>query len=126
MANSLEVRAPWLDYRIIEFAFKKVPARLKVNSNETRILQKLLAKRVLPKELNLNRKQGFSTPMEAWMRGNEGQEWFRACSAQDSGLFNRGFVEGLMNGELKGRMNGARLWAVGMAMAIKEGNKIWL
>ncbi len=113
MANSLEVRAPWLDYRIIEFAFKKVPARLKANSTNTRILQKRLAARLLPKELNLERKQGFSAPMDTWMRGDEGQQWFKAWSAQDKGLFNRSFIESLMNGELKGRMNGARLWAVG-------------
>lgn len=118
MANSLEVRAPWLDYRIIEFAFKKVPARLKVNSTDTRILQKRLSARLLPKELNLERKQGFSVPMDAWLRGDRGQQRFKAWSAQHNGLFNRKFIEGLMNGELKGRMNGARLWAVGMVKSL--------
>lgn len=128
MANSLEVRAPWLDYRLIEFAFKKIPARLKADSRNTRILQKRLAERILPKELNIDRKQGFSVPIDTWLRGDDGQKWLRACSAQDSGLFNRGFMVSLMNGELKGRSNGARLWAVGimMATAIKETNKTWL
>ena len=63
--DSTQVRAPWLDFRIIEFAFKKVPAKYKVNSSDTRILQKHLAARLLTKELNLERKQGFSTPMDA-------------------------------------------------------------
>lgn len=71
MACSLEVCAPWLDYRIVEFAFKKVPTRVKVNSCETHILEKRLAKRLLPKELNLNRKQGFSVPIDDGLRGDE-------------------------------------------------------
>jgi len=114
MANSLEVRAPWLDYRIVEFVFKKVSAGYKVNSVDTRILKKRLAARLLPKELNLERKQGFSVPMDAWMRGDEGQQWFKTWSVQKNGLFNRRFIECLMNGEVKGRSNGARLWAVGI------------
>ncbi len=114
MVCSLEVRAPWLNYRIIEFAFKKVPARLKVDSRDTRILQKRLAARLLPKELNMQRKQGFSVPIGAWLCEDEGQRWFRAWSAKDSGLFNREFVKALMTGEFKGRSNGARLWALGM------------
>lgn len=61
-----EIRAS-LDYKITEFVFKKVPSKLKVNGDETRILQKLLAKRLLPKELSLNCKQGFPAPIDTWL-----------------------------------------------------------
>lgn len=112
MANSLEVRAPWLDYRIVEFAFKKVAAGLKANCHETRILQKRLARRLLPKELNIERKQGFSTPMDTWLQSLKGQQWMQQSLNINSRLFNKSFIRHLVNGELKGRSNGARLWSL--------------
>ena len=52
MLASLEMRAPFLDFRIIEFAFGKVPNRLKTNLTERKILLKRLCKKVLPPEFN--------------------------------------------------------------------------
>lgn len=112
MVNSLEVRAPWLDYRLVEFAFKKVKSSLKVNGQKTRILQKRLARRLLPKELDIDRKQGFSTPMDMWLQSLEGQQWMQKSLNTNSRLFNNRFIKRLIDGELKGRSNGARLWAL--------------
>ncbi len=63
MLNSLEIRAPWLDCRIIEFAFKKVHPKYKISNGVSRLLQRRLAERVLPKIFDLDRKQGFSIPV---------------------------------------------------------------
>lgn len=67
MLNSLEIRAPFLDHRIIEFAFKKVPSRLKVNRGNRKIILKLLGDKLLPSDFNSARKQGFSIPIENWL-----------------------------------------------------------
>ena len=56
MLNSLEVRAPLLDYRLIEFAFGKVPTHLKATHRDRKILLKRLASRVLPPEFDKKRK----------------------------------------------------------------------
>lgn len=64
MLNSLEIRSPWLDYRIVEFAFKKVHPKYKINNGKLRFLQRCLAERVLPKNFKLDRKQGFSIPAD--------------------------------------------------------------
>jgi len=48
MLASLEVRAPFLDYRVVEFAFNKVPDHLRVCGKERKILLRHLAKRLLP------------------------------------------------------------------------------
>jgi len=48
MLASLEVRAPFLDYRILEFAFGKVPSRLKADTAERKILLKRLCAKILP------------------------------------------------------------------------------
>lgn len=40
MLNSLEIRAPFLDYRLIEFAFSEIPSSLKATKNQKKILLK--------------------------------------------------------------------------------------
>jgi asparagine synthase (glutamine-hydrolysing) len=67
MLNSLEIRAPFLDHRIIEFAFNKVPCRLKVDKGNRKIILKLLGDKLLPSNFNSARKQGFSIPIENWL-----------------------------------------------------------
>jgi asparagine synthase (glutamine-hydrolysing) len=109
MACSLEVRAPYLDYRIVEFAFRKIPQALRAHNGETRILQRRLAQRLLPKELDLHRKQGFSIPMDDWIRSDEGSTWIQRALGSPSGMFDPVFIQSLLNGQ-KTRCNGSRLW----------------
>ena len=53
MLVSLEVRAPFLDYRIVNFSFKNIPGHLKVKAMTLKYLLKKLARKVLPRELNI-------------------------------------------------------------------------
>jgi asparagine synthase (glutamine-hydrolysing) len=76
MAVSLEIRAPFLDQRIIEFAFGQVPSSLKASRTERKILLKQLGKMVLPPDFDLERKQGFSIPTALWGSGN----WHALCA----------------------------------------------
>lgn len=69
MMSSLEVRAPLLDHRIVEFAFGRVPEQQKVSGNAKKILLRGLAKRLLPPEFDSHRKQGFSIPLAGWLQG---------------------------------------------------------
>ena len=68
MAHSLEVRAPLLDHRLIEFAFSEVPAHWKVEGGQSRRLQRLLGRAWLPPDLDIQRKQGFSIPVNERLR----------------------------------------------------------
>src|SRR5688572_28506808 len=52
MLTSLEVRAPFLDYRIIEFAFRRVPSHQKATESELKVLLNRLCARVLPPEFD--------------------------------------------------------------------------
>jgi asparagine synthase (glutamine-hydrolysing) len=96
MANSLEVRAPFLDRNIIEFAFGKVPARLKAGSAERKILLRKLADRLLPKEFDGKRKQGFGIPLRIWIKAGPWREFFRQVLFDGSCMFERREVELLM------------------------------
>lgn len=113
MLNSLELRAPWLDYRLIDFAFGRVPSHLKATPTNKKILPKLLAKRLLPPEFDLQRKQGFSIPLAAWLRGKEWGGFFRdVLLGSNESLFNRKFVTQLLDGQERGRTNSERLFAL--------------
>jgi len=79
MLCSLEVRAPFLDRRIIEFAYARVPNRLRVTLQERKILLKRLARRLLPPELDIDRKQGFTIPISKWLTPQVLQAWRDEC-----------------------------------------------
>jgi asparagine synthase (glutamine-hydrolysing) len=68
MAHSLELRVPFLDPKVAEFAFS-LPPQLKVRGTaKKRLLRQALAP-LLPREIVHGRKQGFSIPIAAWLRG---------------------------------------------------------
>ncbi|HEX7153269.1 MAG TPA: asparagine synthase (glutamine-hydrolyzing) [Thermoanaerobaculia bacterium] len=109
MLRSLETRAPFLDQRLIEFAFGRVPDRLKVRGSETKVLPRRLAKKLLPPELDMRRKQGFTMPLGAWFANGWGAMVEEVLSQS---LFDRAFVNELLEGQRRGRNNTGRLFAL--------------
>jgi asparagine synthase (glutamine-hydrolysing) len=67
MANSIELRVPLLDHKILEFA-ASLPPKFKLNGfNLKYILKRALSKRI-PREIRERKKTGFPVPYEAWLR----------------------------------------------------------
>lgn len=114
MLASLEVRVPWLDHRLIEFAFGKVPDSLKATPVERKILLRRLAKRLLPGTLDLDRKQGFSLPLASWMKGEWGNFMREVLAEADRELFDLRVIRSLLDGQERGFSNTARLFALTM------------
>lgn len=69
MAHSLEVRAPFLDYRIVEFA-ATLPSRWKIRDREKKIILRNAFARLLPADILNRRKHGFTVPLERWFRAD--------------------------------------------------------
>jgi len=115
MLNSLEVRAPLLDYRLAEFAFGKVPSHLKATPSSRKVLLKMLCSRVLPSEFDQQRKQGFSIPLASWLQSGVWSGYFReVLLGGGDPFFSRKAVGGLLEGQTKGRANSERLFALVM------------
>ena len=112
MLNSLEVRSPMLDYRMIEFAFGKVPSYLKANLRNKKILLKLLASRVLPSNFDKQRKQGFSIPSSKWLKEGPLRELFWDTLTSKNCIFDSRTVRGLLNGQDRSGNNSERLFAL--------------
>jgi asparagine synthase (glutamine-hydrolysing) len=82
MLCSLEVRAPFLDQRVIDFAYHRVPNCLRVTLTDRKILLKTLARRLLPAELDIDRKQGFTIPTSKWLSPKVVDTWREECHQQ--------------------------------------------
>ena len=67
MANSLEVRAPLLDHKVVEYA-AGIPASLKLNGTEKKYILKKTFESLLPNDILYRKKMGFSVPLAQWLR----------------------------------------------------------
>jgi len=112
MLASLEIRAPFLDSRIIEFAFSKVPNKLRASASSRKILLRMLGKRLLPKSLDLRRKQGFSIPFKSWFKGDWGRLVAEVLLDSSQTTFDHKVIEQLLNEQTRGYSNSERLFSL--------------
>jgi asparagine synthase (glutamine-hydrolysing) len=122
MAMSLEVRAPLLDHRVVEFSWR-LPPSLKLRGTLGKwVLRQVLYRRV-PREIVDRPKMGFSVPIDRWLRGPL-RMWAEGLLSPEaltgSGLEPTAIV-GAWGDLLEGRRRaGAALWAVIMFQAWRE------
>ncbi|EAO6000779.1 asparagine synthase (glutamine-hydrolyzing) [Salmonella enterica subsp. arizonae str. CFSAN000560] len=112
MAVSLETRAPFLDHRIVEFAFG-LPTSFKMDKyNQKKILKSVLYKHVDSKLLE-RPKQGFSLPMNQWLRA-ELKGWARdRLDSLPEGVFDKVVVDNLWKEHIDDvKDNSERIWAL--------------
>lgn len=73
MFNGMELRAPFLDQRIIELS-KQIPIDKKINKSKTKIILKRILSKYLPEEIIYQKKKGFDVPLAKWLKG-ELKDW---------------------------------------------------
>ncbi len=125
MANSLEVRAPFLDRELIEFAFSRVPSWLKASKIEKKILPKYLTEKLLPVEFDRKRKQGFSIPLSQWLKSGPFRDYFQDVLMDRDCTFDRYFIDKLFKSLDSGRANSERLFALMIFELWKKEHKIY-
>lgn len=114
MANSLEVRAPFLDYRIIEFA-ATLPSRFKIKGSKQKIILKKAFAQLLPQSILKRSKHGFTVPLDAWFRSElrSMAEQTLLQSAPMADWCNTVCIQQLWNEHQSGRYNhGIPLWGL--------------
>ena len=115
MAHSLEVRPPFLDHRIVEFA-ARLPERLKVRGSELKYLLRRTMRDKLPAEVLSRKKEGFDIPAHDWFRGPLRPlllDTLTRQSVEQSGLFHWPEVQNLMRRHHERRANlGYHLWGL--------------
>jgi len=114
MMNSLEVRVPLLDHKFVEFA-ATLPSFMKFRNNESKyILRKVMAN-ILPREILSRGKMGFGVPLRDWIAGDLKNivDQYLFNKSKQSGLFDYGFVEKIVNDNKKKRYQSTisgKLW----------------
>ncbi len=100
MAHSLEVRSPFLDHELVEFA-ARIPSGLKLaGGTEGKAVLKKAAEAWLPGEVIHRRKMGFGVPVEHWLRSelkDLARDTLLGRRAGERGLFRRAYVESLLD-----------------------------
>tara|TARA_A100001015_G_scaffold316939_1_gene432517 strand:+ start:923 stop:2782 length:1860 start_codon:yes stop_codon:yes gene_type:complete len=112
MLNSLEIRAPFLDKNIVEFAFESIPNKLKATSNNKKIVLKNIAENFLPKEFDFNRKQGFSVPLSEWINNGKFGDFFKEVLLDESSIFNKNAIIKLFDRNNTYSNNSERIFAL--------------
>ena len=114
MMNSLEIRAPFLDYRIVEFAFSKIPTNLKVSGSSKKIFLQNYASEILPKSFSYGRKQGFSIPLNHWLKKGPFRDFFYDTLLSSECIFEKTYINKILINNNKGRNNSEKIFGLVM------------
>lgn len=117
MAHSVEVRPPFLDHRLVEFA-AGLPARFKMRGSRQKFILKELMRSKLPKSITRRKKVGLDFPAHDWLRGPLRELLFDTFSDAESAysdIFNFDTVRHYLHAHLSRRVNlGYNLWGLMM------------
>ncbi|NQY82606.1 MAG: asparagine synthase (glutamine-hydrolyzing) [Alphaproteobacteria bacterium] len=110
MANSLETRSPFLDYRMAEFAFN-IPGKHKIKNGETKWIYKKAVEPLLGRELTWGKKRMFTAPVSEWLR----QSMTSFCcnilldgSLESRNIISTSAVSAMLNEHISGQFNYTR------------------
>jgi asparagine synthase (glutamine-hydrolysing) len=115
MAHSIEVRPPFLDHRIVEFA-ATLPENMKIRGGRLKFILRELMKDRLPRSVLARRKEGFDIPAHHWLRTTLRPlllDTLNERSVRESGIFSWPAIDKVMRAHLERRANlGYHLWGL--------------
>ncbi len=115
MANSLEVRVPFLDHEFVDFA-TRLPDNMKLRLLKSKYILKKSAKGLIPAKYINRQKKGFGAPVADWIKGalkNMFCDTFSREKIIREGLFNYSHIKKLLDDHLQGKNdNRQKLWTL--------------
>lgn len=109
MGVSLEARAPFLDHRVVEFAWR-LPLEMKVRGGQGKVILRDVLYKYVPRELLERPKMGFGVPIDSWLRGPL-REWAESL-LDETRLKNEGFLRPeRIRARWGEHLSGSRNWA---------------
>jgi asparagine synthase (glutamine-hydrolysing) len=115
MANSIELRVPLLDHKLVEYAFN-LPDKFKANAWNSKIILRNMMKKRLPDKILKRRKVGFDIPLESWLKNDLFEftrELLLSKRSQERGYFNSNYVRELIDQHVSGRRNNVeKIWSL--------------
>ncbi len=112
MANSLEVRVPFLDRPLIDYALG-LPTEFKTDKNTTKKIFRDIASEVLEDKVSTKKKLGFPVPIRVWLKEDETYESVRKVFMQDNKFFNQKAILKILDDHKKGKADNSRkIWTI--------------
>ncbi len=113
MANSLELRVPYLDHQLFEFA-ATIPLKYRVRGKTTKLALREAFKDILPSQAVNRPKKGFPVPTREWMRRRDFQKLYLELLAGDGGkYFDKDYAKHLLQSHADKKANLSRkLWTI--------------
>ena len=115
MANSLEVRCPFLDHHLVEFA-ARIPSSLKRNGTGGKAILKRAVRTLLPESVLHKPKTGFAVPLSKWLRTDLKpllHEFLLDDVSAKRGLFHQSALKNMVKEQLSQKRDWSnRLWAL--------------
>ncbi|NUS45022.1 MAG: asparagine synthase (glutamine-hydrolyzing) [Mycobacteriaceae bacterium] len=114
MANSLELRVPFLDPEVFEVA-AQVPLDQKITRDTTKYALRQALEGIVPAHVLHRAKLGFPVPLRHWLRGTELYDWAQQTIAesQTDHLLDKGAIKGMLHDHREGRADHSRrLWTL--------------
>jgi asparagine synthase (glutamine-hydrolysing) len=107
MANSVESRVPYLDYRLVEF-IETLPANLKLRGFHGKYLHKKALAKWLPSRIIQQKKKGFANPVDSWLRKSM-KHYVNDCLLSETAAvrryFDQRYIKQLVDDHEAGRQN---------------------
>jgi len=115
MACSLEVRAPFLDYELVEFVMA-LPSGFKLNGYKSKYILKKIMRNLLPEEVIKRPKKGFGIPIAKWIKGPL-KDLFQDLLSQEKikkeGFLNHEYINKVFEDHLRNKKdNRKKLWTL--------------
>ncbi len=129
MRYGLEARVPFLDHRVVEYAFR-VPLSMKIRNGTGKWLLRQLLYRHVPKELVDRPKMGFGVPVDEWLRNSLrgwAEELLSPSALADHGWLDVDMIRQTWNAHLSGVVDrGGPLWTVLMFQSWWQQARRWV
>ena len=110
MAESVEMRVPFLDRQLVDFV-ESLPSSYKIRRGQRKAIEKAALEPLLPREIIHRKERGFVTPLDRWLR-TDMQTYARtlllAPEAHSARLFRRAAIERLLRRHLDGAFDHTR------------------
>ena len=112
MANSLEVRVPYLDREVIEYA-SKLPSKYKIVGNETKYAFRKVAKEELADKVADKKKLGFPVPIREWLKEDDVYQEVKNIFLESEYFFKPKKIIKLLDDHRAGkRDNSRKIWTI--------------